>query len=101
MQTSRPSARRRDRATGSQLDALRRRVYGMTDLSGYGWRDRLLIYAADLFFYSLIRVIGATVRWEAHGTEQYDAIHRSGRRIIYAFWHACIFGAAWFWRGQG
>jgi lysophospholipid acyltransferase (LPLAT)-like uncharacterized protein len=83
------------------LAALRRRIYGKTDLSGYSWRDRLLIYAGDLFFYTLIRVIGATMRWEAHGTEHSEAIWRSGCRIIYAFWHACIFGATWFWRGQG
>ncbi|MFL6214110.1 MAG: lysophospholipid acyltransferase family protein [Blastocatellia bacterium] len=96
------STRRRARAaTGVRREALRRRVYAQSDLSGYGWRDRLIIRVADLFFYTLLRVIGATMRCEVHGAEHLDAIHRSGRRAIFTSWHACIFGATWFWRKRG
>jgi lysophospholipid acyltransferase (LPLAT)-like uncharacterized protein len=99
---ARPSTRRRVKAvTGAHLDGLRRRIYRMSDLSGYGWRDRFIIRAADLFFSILLRVIGVTMRWEAHGAEHLDAIHASGRRAIFTFWHACIFSATWYWRRRG
>jgi lysophospholipid acyltransferase (LPLAT)-like uncharacterized protein len=96
------SARRRAGAvTGARLDALRRRVYRMSDLSSYSWRDRFIIRVADLFFTTLLRVIGATMRWEAHGVEHLDAIYQDGRRAIFTSWHACLFGATWYWRGRG
>jgi lysophospholipid acyltransferase (LPLAT)-like uncharacterized protein len=99
---ARPSTRRAARAaTAADVETLRRRVYGKTDLSAYGWRDRLIIRAADLFFFTLIRMICATCRWEAHGAEHLEAIHGGGRRAIFTFWHVCIFGATWFWRKRG
>jgi lysophospholipid acyltransferase (LPLAT)-like uncharacterized protein len=88
-------------AAASDLEALRRRVYRQSDLSGYNRRERFIIRAADLFFFTLIRVICATLRWEAHGAEHLEAIHASGHRAILTFWHACIFSATWFWRKRG
>jgi lysophospholipid acyltransferase (LPLAT)-like uncharacterized protein len=83
------------------LGDLRRRVYSQSPLNDFNWRERFVIRAADLFFFMLIRVICVTVRWEAHGAEHLQAIHQSGHRAIFTFWHACIFGATWFWRGRG
>jgi len=80
---------------------LRRRVYASNDLSFYTARDRLVIRAADLFFYIVIRSICATVRWEVRGYEHLDSIAARGRRAIFTFWHSCIFGATWFWRNRG
>ena len=94
-------ARRPAKAAAADLGALRRRVYSQSDLSGYSRRDRFVIRAADLFFFTLIRVIGATLRWEAHGAEHLEAIHAGGQRAIFTFWHVCIFGATWVWRGRG
>ena len=88
-------------ATAADLEALRRRVYGKADLSSFSRRDRFIIRAAGLFFFILIRVICVTCRWEAHGAEHLEAIHHSGRRAIFTFWHVCIFAATWFWRGRG
>jgi lysophospholipid acyltransferase (LPLAT)-like uncharacterized protein len=85
----------------ADVSEFRRRVYEQAPLTDYGWRDRLVIRAADLFFFTLIRVICATLRWEAHGAEHLEAIHASGRRAVFVFWHACIFGATWFWRRRG
>lgn len=97
-----PKARRARRG-GSQVnvEALRGRVYPFNDLSGYGLRDRLMIYAADLFFYLLIRLICATLRWETRGQAHLEAILASGHRAIFTFWHVCIFSATWYWRQRG
>ena len=89
------------RAAAADPEDLRRRVYRQSDLSGYNWKDRLLIRAAARFFFMLIRVIGATLRWEAHGVEHLEAIYGGGHRAIFASWHACLFGATWYWRKRG
>jgi lysophospholipid acyltransferase (LPLAT)-like uncharacterized protein len=93
--------RRPAEAAASDLAELRRRVYRQSEISGYSRRDRFIIRAADLFFFSLIRMICATLRWEAHGADHLEAIHASGHRAILTFWHVCIFNATWFWRKRG
>jgi len=85
----------------ASTETLRRRVYGQSSLNHFNWRERIIIRAADLFFFMLIRVLCSTVRWEAHGAEHLTAIHASGHRAIFTSWHVCIFGATWFWRGRG
>jgi lysophospholipid acyltransferase (LPLAT)-like uncharacterized protein len=95
------STRRLAKAAAADLQGLRRRVYEQADISGFNWRERLIIRAADLFFFLLIRVICATLRWEAHGAGHLEAIHRSDHRAIFTFWHVCIFSATWFWRKRG
>jgi len=80
---------------------LRGRVYGLGDLSIYSRRDRMLIRAADLFFFVLIKCICSTLRWEVRGTEHLDGILEDGHRAIFTFWHTCIFSATWFWRKRG
>jgi hypothetical protein len=83
------------------LDALQRRIYKFSDLSSYSVRDRLIIRAADLFFYWLIRAICSTLKWEQRGREHLDSILECGGRPIFAFWHTCILGATWFFRNRG
>ncbi|HEV8482141.1 MAG TPA: lysophospholipid acyltransferase family protein [Blastocatellia bacterium] len=82
-------------------EELRGRVYSWGDLSIYGWRDRLLIRAADLFFFVLIKCICSTLRWEVRGAEHLDSILGSEHRAIFTFWHSCIFTATWLWRKRG
>ncbi len=93
--------RSRRNSANSQVDQLRRRVYGLNDLSAYAPRDRLIIRAADLCFYLLIGVICSTLRWEVRGYEHLDSIVDSGKRAIFTFWHSCILSATWFWRKRG
>ena len=85
----------------ASTEHLRERVYGPADLSAYTFRERIVIRAADLFFYFLIRLIGSTLRWEDRGREHLDSIFTEGHRAIMTFWHTCIFGATWFWRKRG
>lgn len=96
-----PARRLTAPAAAADLEDLRRRIYRQSPISDYSRRDRLIIRAADLFFFTLIRVICATLRWEAHGAEHLAAIHTSDHRAIFTFWHACIFSATWFWRKRG
>ena len=97
-----PCSQRAPRAKASaDLEALRNRVYSFSDLSHYRTRDRLIIRAADLVLYSLIRMICSTLRWEVRGREHLDTVEASGHRPIFTFWHVCILSATWFWRNRG
>ena len=95
---SRPASRAK---VSADIEELRNRVYSFSDLSHYRTRDRLIIHAADLVFYSLIRMICSTLRWEARGREHLDTVEASGHRPIFTFWHTCIISATWFWRNRG
>jgi lysophospholipid acyltransferase (LPLAT)-like uncharacterized protein len=105
-QTPPAGRRERDRAGSNargsiDLAMLRDRVYGFGDLARYSKRDRLIIRAADLFFYLLIRGICSTLRWEIRGLEHLDSILSAGHLPIFTFWHTCILSATWFWRDRG
>ena len=94
--------RSRSRVAGHlSPEELKRRVYGFSDLSNFSLRDRIIIRAADIFFFLLIRVICSTLRWEVRGSHHLDSILSKGDRAIFTFWHMCIFSATWFWRNRG
>ncbi|HSB10662.1 MAG TPA: lysophospholipid acyltransferase family protein [Blastocatellia bacterium] len=80
---------------------MRERIYGFSDLSNYSPRDRLVIDIADLAFYSSIRVICSTLRWQVRGREHLNKILESNHHPIFVFWHECIFSATFFWRNRG
>ena len=60
-------------ADGTDFAATRRsranieRAYQFADLSGYSFKDRCLIRAADLAFYLAIKLIGGTIKFEVEG----------------------------------
>jgi len=76
------------------------RPYRFADLSGYTLRERLLIRAADLAFYLLVRLIGATVRFRVEGWEHWEEAHGDGGPAIQAFWHDRILLATYYFRGR-
>src|SRR5689334_6280309 len=76
------------------------RVYSFADLSNYSFKDRLIIHAADLAFYFLIRFLGATARFEVEGWENHDTVTKSGGLPIYAFWHERIMMTTYWWRNR-
>ena len=49
----------------------------------------------------LIAVLGRTLRWRVHGREYLEAIERSGRPPVLAFWHGRILPATWYFRRRG
>jgi len=51
--------------------------------------------------YRAIALLGATLRWRTEGLEHLDAITRSGRQPVMAFWHGRILPAAYYFRRRG
>lgn len=76
------------------------RAYAFADLSNYSFKDRLMIRAADLAFYFVIRLLGATARFEVEGWEHHDAVTNSSGLPIYVFWHERIMMTTYWWRNR-
>src|SRR5438477_1181070 len=74
------------------------RAYAFADLSSYSFKERLLIRMADIAFYSFIKLIGSTVKFEVEGWENWEAASSEGRIPIYTFWHNIIFLSIYFWQ---
>jgi hypothetical protein len=51
--------------------------------------------------YTLVRLVGPTLRTEVIGVHNAVQIRDQGEPGIGAFWHRCIFSAIWFWRKRG
>jgi len=64
------------------------------------WR-RMQIPVIAWAVYWFIRLIGPTLRFEVVGVHNAIQIRSSGEPGIGAFWHRCIFPAAWIWRNRG
>ncbi len=77
------------------------RAYAFADLSAYPLKKRLLIRAADVVFYFLIRAIGRTVRFTVEGWENWEAAMKDGSLPIMAFWHNRVFLATYYFRRRG
>ena len=64
------------------------------------WR-RMQIPVIAWFVYGAIRLIGPTLRLDVVGARNAVLIEHGGETGIGAFWHRCIFSAAWIWRNRG
>jgi len=74
------------------------RAYAFADLSKYSFKDRLLIRAADLAIFVLIKLIGATIKIEVEGWENWKTASSNRKIPIYCFWHNTIFLSIYFWQ---
>lgn len=63
------------------------------------WRQMQIPLIASAVYWAS-RAIGPTLRYEVLGMSHVQRAHESGRRVILAFWHRCIFSATWFWRAR-
>jgi lysophospholipid acyltransferase (LPLAT)-like uncharacterized protein len=70
-----------------------------------GWRSsrlkRIEAAAISIAGYRVVAALGATLRWRTDGLEHFEAIIRSGRQPIMAFWHGRILPATLYFRGRG
>lgn len=71
------------------------------DLSGYSFKQKLIIHLAERVFYWLIKIIGKTICYETDDWENFERIERAGHVPIYSFWHNRIFAGTYFFRNRG
>ncbi len=93
-----------------QIEKKDTEIYENASLKKYNWRQRLLIYLADYFIYSLIFLIGKTVRfeepegWKDLAIEGYESFERALELKspgAFAFWHDRIFLLTYYWYKNG
>lgn len=96
MSTLQPVQAKEERTTERAADWLDK-LYTFASLDQYTFKQRLIIRAAGLALYWLIRAIGATLRFEVHGWEH----HTEAEPLVYSFWHNRIPIATYFWRRRG
>lgn len=65
------------------------------------WSRRIQIPVIAAAVYTVIRVLGPTLRFEILGSERTEREYSSGNRIIWAFWHRVIIPIAWWARNRG
>src|SRR5213594_3667700 len=82
----------------TKLTANIARAYSFAKFSSYSFTDRMMIQAAALAFFILIKLIGRTVRFEIEGWENWEAASRNGKIPIYTFWHNRVFLSTYFWQ---
>lgn len=75
-------------------------IYQFSTLDKYSFRERFLIRTIDLMLYTLIFLLGKTIRFEFEGKEHLEEIRAKGKIPIYAFWHNRIFLSTYFFRNQ-
>jgi lysophospholipid acyltransferase (LPLAT)-like uncharacterized protein len=89
------------RRTNGEREGKFERYYTFASLSAYPFKKRLEIRLADLLFYTLIKIVSFTTRYEVRGWEHYEAIARQGFSGIHTLWHHCIFLSIPFWQRRG
>jgi lysophospholipid acyltransferase (LPLAT)-like uncharacterized protein len=75
--------------------------YEQTSLSRFSLKQRLEIRIADIAFYTAIKLIGRTIRYQTEDWQHFEAIQAAKKLPIYAFWHDRIFAGTYYFRDQG
>jgi lysophospholipid acyltransferase (LPLAT)-like uncharacterized protein len=76
-------------------------TYQFGPLDRFTFQQRLVIRVAGFFGYVLVRMLGATVRFQTTGWENFEAIEKAGKLPIYSFWHDRIIAGTYFFRNRG
>jgi lysophospholipid acyltransferase (LPLAT)-like uncharacterized protein len=72
-----------------------------TRLPPLPWSRRIQIPFIAAAVYSLISLLGPTLRYEVLGWHHTEKVHASGKRCIWAFWHRIILPIVWWYRNHG
>jgi len=72
-----------------------------TRLPDLPWSRRIQIPMIAAAVFSVIRVLGPTLRYEVLGWQHAENVYARGKRIIWAFWHRVIIPIVWWHRNQG
>jgi lysophospholipid acyltransferase (LPLAT)-like uncharacterized protein len=76
-------------------------VHYDTRMPDLPWTRRVQIPIIAAAVYSVIRMLGPTLRFEVLGWQNAERVHAAGHRYILAFWHRVILPSAWWWRKRG
>lgn len=76
-------------------------TYQFGPLDRFTFKQRLVIRVAGFFGYVLIRMLGATLRFQTTGWENFETIEKAGKLPIYSFWHDRIIAGTYFFRNRG
>jgi len=76
-------------------------VHYDTRLPDLPWPKRVQIPIIAAAVYSVIRMLGPTLRYEVLGWQNAERVYRSGKRCIWAFWHRVIIPIVWWHRNHG
>src|SRR5438093_2272954 len=76
-------------------------VHYDTQLPKLPWSLRIQIPIIAALVYSVIRILGPTLRFEVLGWQNAENVYASGRRCIWAFWHRVIIPVVWWRRNCG
>ena len=87
--------------TEKELEAQKIGVHYDTQLPKLPWSRRIQIPFIAALVYSVIRILGPTLRFEVLGWQNAENVYASGRRIIWAFWHRVIIPVGWWRRNCG
>jgi len=72
-----------------------------TRLPKLPWHRRIQIPIIAAVVYSVIRILGPTLRFEVLGRANVEKVWTAKRPCIWAFWHRCIIPIAWYGRNRG
>jgi lysophospholipid acyltransferase (LPLAT)-like uncharacterized protein len=70
-------------------------------LSQLPWPRRIQIPIIAAVVYTIIRILGPTLRFEVLGRERVERLWAAKQPCIWAFWHRCIIPMAWYGRNRG
>jgi lysophospholipid acyltransferase (LPLAT)-like uncharacterized protein len=72
-----------------------------TRLPRLPWHRRIQIPIIAAIVYSVIRILGPTLRFEVLGRANVEKVWAVKQPCIWAFWHRCIIPIAWYGRNRG
>src|SRR5271167_711812 len=72
-----------------------------TRLPDLPWSRRIQIPFIAAAVYTVIRILGPTLRYEVLGWHNAERVHASDKRCIWAFWHRVIIPIVWWHRNHG
>jgi lysophospholipid acyltransferase (LPLAT)-like uncharacterized protein len=72
-----------------------------TRLPELRWSRRIQIPLIAAAVFSVIRLLGPTLRYEVLGWHHAEGVYAAGKRCIWAFWHRVIIPIVWWHRNHG
>lgn len=72
-----------------------------TRLPSLPWSRRIQVPFIAAAVYSVIRILGPTLRYEVLGWHHAEQTYASGKQCIWAFWHRIIIPIVWWYRNHG